>query len=187
MLQGIKSAHDKVTALSFILSGVALALITLSYIYQVVARFGFNSPSSWSGDLVSYLLVAMVFLGFPKITQEKRHIAVSFLTEKMSPTMATQVGRAGNILAVLACVSAAWFSTQENIYQFIHNISTMGNHPIPKWWLSVIISYSFFSAGLYFLYSVFAPHDDTELPETKQADTEMAGTEPDDPDPVGVE
>lgn len=150
MLSSLKNFHNYLTHLSSLASGVALATITGAYLYQVFMRYFLNSPSSWSNDVVSYLLIVMIFLALPKVTQESKHVTVTFLVEKLGKSAALLTHRSISALAGLVCFAACGISVSENSYQIANDIYTMGNHPIPKWWLSVFISYGLISTGLYF-------------------------------------
>lgn len=153
----LKKTHDRITDLFFGLSGITLAAITTSYLYQVFMRYFFNSPSSWANDLVSYFLLLMVFFALPKITQEHKHVTVTFLTEKLTGNSARSAYRITNLLSCAACLATGVYSLNENLFQISNNIYTMGNHPIPKWWLSLSISYGFISSALYFLRAAIDP------------------------------
>ena len=48
------------------------------------------------------------------------------------------------------CLFAAWMSLEQNIDQIVMEIVTEQNRPIPKWWMSVFITYGFVGAAFYF-------------------------------------
>ena len=56
---------DKLSTISFRLSGLALLLIITFYVLEVVLRYLFNSPTSFTIDFTQWLLAAMVMLALP--------------------------------------------------------------------------------------------------------------------------
>jgi TRAP-type mannitol/chloroaromatic compound transport system permease small subunit len=46
--------HDQLTRVGVQLAMLGLALVVCAYVFEVVLRYGFNSPTQWSADLVSY-------------------------------------------------------------------------------------------------------------------------------------
>ena len=53
------------------------------YTSEVVARYFFNAPLNWSGDVSSYLLCACTFLALPMVTRSNGHVAIGYFLERM--------------------------------------------------------------------------------------------------------
>jgi TRAP-type transport system small permease protein len=58
---------------------VCIALILLLVVVQVVMRYVFNSPLTWSEELAVYLMVWMTFIGSVICMRDKEHIEVTVL------------------------------------------------------------------------------------------------------------
>jgi len=71
--------HDYLTRLSAILAAIGLISIVVFYVYEVITRYVFDSPTAWVSDFVSYTLCISVFLALPKVTQDRAHVAVTIL------------------------------------------------------------------------------------------------------------
>ena len=71
--------HDAVTRISFAASAMILALIAISFSYEVAARYFFGAPTSWANAFVAYLLCAAIFLAVPEFTRRRAHVAVNLL------------------------------------------------------------------------------------------------------------
>jgi len=76
----VQDASTKVAAR---LAAIGLGTIVTAYVYEVVTRYFFNSPTDWVSDYVSYALVASIFLALPKVTKDKKHVAVTILVDIM--------------------------------------------------------------------------------------------------------
>ncbi|MBL1422577.1 MAG: TRAP transporter small permease subunit [Alphaproteobacteria bacterium] len=153
------NAHDHVTKTGFALSQIALLAIVLSYSYEIVARYFFASPTSWSNEVVAYALCIGTFLAFPEITRTSGHIAISFLTEPLTPTNQKRVAAIVNFFSFLVCILVAWICLTNNISQFLREEMLVRVNPIPKYFISVFLTYGFANSTLYFLRYTFAPPD----------------------------
>jgi len=146
--------HDAITRLGFALAAVALAVIVGSYCIEVTGRYFLASPTSWADSLVSYLLCIIIFLVLPELTRQKSHIFISVLPDLMSVRGATRLMRGTRLLAVFACLVAAWFCADATITQYLREIDTLNEWPVPKWLVSVFIPYGLASSGLHYLRQV---------------------------------
>ena len=85
------------------LAGGIIALISVMVFYEVIVRYVFNSPTSWSVELTSYSLPLMTFLGAAYVLDRRRHIRVVLLVDKLS-------GRAQALLEAIASLIGLLFS-----------------------------------------------------------------------------
>ncbi len=63
-----------------------LATIAVLVVYQVVARYVFGNPPSWTEELARYLQVWLVLLASPVCLSKGMHLAVDYLTPLLPPT-----------------------------------------------------------------------------------------------------
>lgn len=150
-LRPILQAHDAATKWSVTVAVVLLAGIVATYAIEVVLRYFFNSPTSWAGSAVAYLLCASIFLVLPELTRQRVHIFISVLPDLLSQRAATLLITGGYIAASVACVVAAWFCFDATHMQYATNIETLNEWRVPKWAVSVFLPYGLLSSGLYFL------------------------------------
>lgn len=64
-----------------VLCVIAMMLVVT---YEVISRYLLNSPTTWSDEIASYLLIAIVFLGLAQNLRLGDHIRIDIVTEKMS-------------------------------------------------------------------------------------------------------
>lgn len=147
----LKSLHDLITRWTAYVGAGCCCVSAPLFSYDVALRYFFNSPTEWAGDISSYLLCVGVFLVLPLITRERSHVAITFFVDAMPQRPAGRIKRGLSLLSGLVCLLAAYFSGVENIRQVAMGILTAASTQLPKWWISIFISYGFASAGLYFL------------------------------------
>lgn len=64
---------------------VVFVAIFLCVIGQVVLRYAFNSPMTWSEELARYLFIWCAFLGWIIASRRKGHLAMTFVAERLRP------------------------------------------------------------------------------------------------------
>lgn len=151
ILQQLARAHDAITGLGAILAAIGLMSIVASYVYEVITRYIFNSPTAWASDYVSYALAASVFLALPQVTKERGHVAVTILVDIIPTKAAGIVHSVIGIIGFLSLSLAAWISLLENIRQYTRNIETLAMVPIPVWWVSSFITFGLSLSAIYML------------------------------------
>lgn len=78
--------------------------IFLCVLAQVVLRYAFNSPLTWSEELARYLFIWCAFLGWIVASRRNSHLAMTFAVERLP--RAGQVALAA--LVQLATLLFAW-------------------------------------------------------------------------------
>ena len=130
---------------------LCLAVIVCAFCYEVVSRYFLNAPTEWASPLVSFALVAMIFLAMPELTRRAAHIAINTIPDHLSPRRRELLLSLVRSLAAIACLLAAWFSANETLDQFRQDIWTMPPFAAPKWIISIFVPYGMLSSGVYFI------------------------------------
>lgn len=146
---------DIATKTSLLGSCIALFLILGCYVFEVVMRYFFNSPTTWSNDVIQLFFAAMIMLAVPQVTRLNGHIVISFFLEKLTPTSFRKLERVIAIVGCAMCFLTAYICFEESLRQYQQNIEVMWNTPIPKWWISGLLPYGFMLSGLEFLRTIF--------------------------------
>ena len=168
ILDRLYTLHDWLTQAAAIVAAVGLICIVTFYVYEVVTRYFFNTPTAWVSDFVSYFLCASVFLALPKVTKERAHVAVTILVDIAPPKIADFAHTCINIIGFFSLAFAAYISLQENIRQFTKNIETLAIIPVPQWWISAFITFGLAFSSLYML---------RDAPASRRGDTNtLAGS-----------
>ncbi len=143
--------HDTSSRWLFALAGGALCLAVALYVFEVIMRYGFGAPTTWSVEAVQYALAILIFCALPDITRRNAHVAIDIVPEALPPRAALWLGRITALLAAGACGVAGWIIAGEAARQFERGLMTNAANPIPRWWITAIIALGFASAALHFL------------------------------------
>lgn len=83
ILHRMASILDQVTKVSYNLSGLAMASMLCLVINEVVMRYFFNAPTTWSSDANQWLFALTVMLALPEITRVNGNVAITIVLEKI--------------------------------------------------------------------------------------------------------
>ncbi len=79
-----------------------MALMVIIVFVNTVLRYCFNSGIVENEEVLRYLFIWATFLGIMAVYKEKRHIAVTMVTDKLSPSVANVFSFCTNILVLYA-------------------------------------------------------------------------------------
>lgn len=136
---------------------VCIGAIAVSYCFEVVSRYFFDSPTRWVSPVTTYLLLVSVMLMFPYVTRARGHIAITFLIERLGPRHGRYLGMACILLSALVCILSVWFTGEEFYRQYVRDVRMLDTMLVPKWWLSVWFIYGFAGAAIHFLGHALGP------------------------------
>ncbi len=113
------------------LAGLSLIVMTVLTTYQVIVRYIFNSPSTWSEELVGYMFGWATMFGAALCTGERGHMNIPIIVDMMKPA-------AKKILLIFAEVVALLFSAIILVYGGTTVSSlAMGQQTSSLWGLAV--------------------------------------------------
>nr|WP_246484405.1 TRAP transporter small permease [Marivibrio halodurans] len=126
-------------------------LIVASFCFEVVARYLFQSPTSWAQEVVSYGFCISIFSMLPHLTRTKAHVGVTILVDGLAPGRRFWAGRAIAFAGFVVCGFVAWIGFDECVRQYTRNVFIAGIHSVPQWWLTAFIVYGFALSAIHFL------------------------------------
>ncbi len=89
-------------------AAVAVAAMTLATVYDVVARYFFNSPTIWATEISTYILIAIVFIGAAKAHLDGANVRVEVLLGRLRGEGRRQLELVAAWTALLYIAIAAW-------------------------------------------------------------------------------
>ena len=81
-MEKIRSVLNKALNL---LAGLSMTVMVLLTTYQVIVRYIFSAPSTWSEELVGYIFGWSTLLGATLISGERGHMNIPVLVDRMNP------------------------------------------------------------------------------------------------------
>ncbi|WP_162064478.1 TRAP transporter small permease [Vibrio taketomensis] len=118
-------------------AGILLLVMTTMVVAQVLFRYVFNVPLSWTDEAARFLMIYMTYLCLPFVYLADKNIAMTFVTEiveKKAPRLFSLFGLIGHISAII--VFAVWIKFGWNFY---NTGSVMADSlPIPMYVIYII-------------------------------------------------
>ncbi|OGK77318.1 MAG: hypothetical protein A2X52_07710 [Candidatus Rokubacteria bacterium GWC2_70_16] len=68
-------------ALALLSAGLIVAIVLLT-LYEIVSRYGFNAPTTWTFPVSSYLLLYVIHTSTAYALQEGPHVQISVIVER---------------------------------------------------------------------------------------------------------
>ena len=84
-----------------LLGGVSLAAMTILTTYQVITRYVFNAPSTWSEELVGYMFGWATMFGAAICTGERAHMNIPIVVDMLKEGPKKALLIFGEIIALL--------------------------------------------------------------------------------------
>lgn len=81
-MKAMRSALNKILN---VLAGGSLTVMVLLTTYQVITRYVFSSPSTWSEELVGYLFAWSTLFGATIVSGERCHMNIPILVDRLKP------------------------------------------------------------------------------------------------------
>ncbi len=151
LFQALDRGLETTTRFCLFFSAIVLGLLVFSYVLEVVVRYFFNSPTSWTFDVGKALLIVSVMMALPEITRSKGNITIDVFLEMLSLKTGNRVKQVISIICFFVCIITAWICMGETIRQCQKGIETFWINPVPKWWISAVIPFGFALSSLHFL------------------------------------
>jgi TRAP-type C4-dicarboxylate transport system permease small subunit len=161
-MKSVYRLHDALTRAGYYIACLFLGLIVAIMNFEIVMRYALNSPTRWSSDLTTYLMLGLIALAVPEVTRSNRNIAITILSEKMGPAGRRITEQIRYLICVLTILCLAYLVVTTAAQEFQRGIRTEAIFQIPKWVLNATLAFGFVNAGLHFLRLIFDdPHGST--------------------------
>ena len=121
---------------------VLLAIVGLS-MAEVVSRYVLRNPLILADEFGGYALVAITFLGLAYCAQERGHIRITFIVERMSALNAGRMRVVTLALAFVFVAIAAWVSWQFLGDSFTRNMRSNSLLSTPLKWPQMVMPVGF--------------------------------------------
>ena len=97
-MEKLRKALDKLLS---VLAGGSMAVMVILTTYQVITRYIFKAPSTWSEELVGYLFGWSTMFGATIVSGERGHMRRPIIIDRFSPTLRKAFHIFGEVIAFL--------------------------------------------------------------------------------------
>ncbi len=97
----MKAFRNGITQILNVLAGISFLAMVILTCWQVLTRYVFQNPSTWSEELVSYLFAWMSLLGASLVTCERGHMNIPIVVEQFSKPVQKGLNCLGELIAFL--------------------------------------------------------------------------------------
>lgn len=108
------------------IAGISLGVMTIVIPIQVVARKVFDSGLSWPEPLALMCMIIFTFVGSAAAYRAGSHIAVTMLTDRLSPRAKFVCARIVDFLMALVALFVVWYGADRVIF-FMGTGQTLGD------------------------------------------------------------
>lgn len=129
----ISRSIDGLCSLAGIISAAGLLIMTGIICFEVISRYFFNSPTSWSIEIATYIFVAIAFLGLSVAQRSGSHVQVEILVGRLDGPRRTQVELAACWISLFFVGVAAWQMAKFNYREYVNGTRDWGLLATPQW------------------------------------------------------
>ena len=114
------------------LGGLCILAMTLVVTCNVILRYVFRSPTSWSLEITGYLTVACIFLPLALTQAENKQIRVDLLRGRLTPRLKSIVDLTISIIALSFFILLTIKSLDMAIFSYQHHLvsNTVARMPL---------------------------------------------------------
>jgi TRAP-type C4-dicarboxylate transport system permease small subunit len=95
-----------------IIAALALAVVFLSVVWGVIARYIAPQPAAWSNELATIAFSWLVFLGAAAAVKRRLHVGVDLVTARLSPRVQRFLAIVVGIFLAVTLAYIAWLATK---------------------------------------------------------------------------
>jgi C4-dicarboxylate transporter, DctQ subunit len=123
------------------LSGWLIAFIALSVCLEVVTRYVFNYPLTWTIDTTEYLQIYIAFFAAAAVLQEKGHVKLDLVVNAAGPRIQKTLETLANFLGAVTAGAVFFFSARVVYRTFIMGTPVIKALEVPKWLVLIPIPF----------------------------------------------
>lgn len=142
---------DRLIDILAVIAGIFIVFMTVIECYEIIARYFFKRPTSWSVELCEYLLFFVAFLGTTWVLKRKVHINVDILVDRLKPRTQTYFHLFSSFVGILVCLIIFWFSLKTSYENYVVGVKVVKTYALPKWIFLSFISFGFLLLLLEFM------------------------------------
>jgi TRAP-type C4-dicarboxylate transport system permease small subunit len=125
-------ANERATLFLARISAAALAVIALTTFCDVIGRYFFHAPFSFTVELTEMGMAVLVYFGIGLVTHENGHISADFLVSRLPPKLGALLAVVTNLLA-LGFVGLTIWQLWLHAFYLLQKGDLTQNWRVPLW------------------------------------------------------
>jgi C4-dicarboxylate transporter DctQ subunit len=123
---------------------------------EIVLRFVFNAPTSWTHEVSEYAIVWIGLLGAGYALRQGRHLEIDVLVMRMPSGLRRGLGIATDAVALAFCLYAAYRCVDFVKISYVMQATSATEIDVPMWIPYLILPFGFAVLALEFLARILA-------------------------------
>src|SRR4051794_23913994 len=128
----LSRANERATLFLARIAAAALAIVALTTFCDVIGRYFFKAPFSFTVELTEMSMAVLVYFGMGLVTHENGHISADFLTTRLPSKLCALLAVVTNFLALGFVGLTIWQLWLHALYLFQKGDLTQ-NWRVPLW------------------------------------------------------
>ncbi len=137
---------ERLNRLGVIAAELSLVLLLLLVFHEVVSRYIFDKPTTYSVELSEYLLLFGAFVGAGWVMREDKHVRMHSFTNLLPPRVRQVVSFFMSTIVLCFCTILIWQGTKAALMAFRGGYHSSSLLNVPMW-----IPYSIIPLGSFLL------------------------------------
>lgn len=138
-----------------------MAVVVPVMLYEVIARYFFNAPTTWGMELAVLLFGPYFLLGGPYLLHLKGHVALDVVRQRLSPIWQRRMDLVNYPVIVIFCAILLYFSVPSawNSWEYKETSFSAWNPPVwpIKAFVPIALALMMLQAIIEFLRLLYAP------------------------------
>jgi len=153
---GFRRAINGSVLVTYVVAAVIVLIMMIFVPSDVILRYVFNTPSQWIHEILTFLLVALVFFGIAYTQREEAHIRVDFLLNKLPKAVKGWVELITLFVFFVYAVILLYYTTTCFVTSWKHGTTspTIMQFPVAPWQATIPLGLAILA--LLLLWTIFA-------------------------------
>lgn len=136
-----------------VLAGLLILMMTVTTVYDVIARYFFASPTEWAFTLNSTALLAATLLAMPHLAAIHGHIEMDLVYRRFPARVQHLLDIFVGLVTLAFGAMLAWLGYRAAFSAYLNGLYTSGNFNLPVWVMYAIVYLGGLGLALVVLFS----------------------------------